>query len=218
MIKLVIFDVDGTLVDSETVYINSALETCKRYGYKFTIDDIKSIIGQTKDAIREGICKIGGPNFDYDLYLKRKDEIAKELLKAHYYDLKPGVMDILNYCKENNIKMAIATSTYKEVHTEILSKLNILDYFDYKVFGDEIKNSKPNPEIYLKVVEHFKDIKKDEMIIFEDSNNGVLSAYNAGIKVVWVPDHVDIPDSTKKLVYKTIDNLTQGIDIIKDDE
>lgn len=218
MIKLVIFDVDGTLVDSETVYIKSALETCKRYGYKFSLDDIKSIIGQTKDAIRLGMEKLGGPDFDYDLYLKRKDEIAKEILKEHYYELKKGTLDILNYCKENNIKMAIATSTYREVHTEILGRLGIFDYFDYKVFGDEIKHSKPNPEIYLKVVNHFKDIKKEEMLIFEDSNNGILSANAAGIKVVWVPDHVDIKDSTKKLVYKTIDNLKDGIDIIKEYE
>lgn len=110
--------------------------------------------------------------------------------------------------------MAIATSTYREKQVKVLTNLGIIDYFDYMVFGDEIKNSKPAPDIYLKIYEHY-NLDKDEMIIYEDSNNGILSGYNAGIKVVYIKDIVDVKEETLSLCYKQVKDLDEGIEILK---
>ena len=83
------------------------------------------------------------------------------------------------------------------------------------VFGDEIKNSKPCPDIYLKVYNHFS-YDKDEIMIFEDSTNGILSAYNANIKVVYIKDMVNVNKEIVSLCYKKCKDLDEGIKIINE--
>lgn len=214
MIKLVIFDVDGTLVDSETVYVKAALKNLEVNHYNIPMSAIMGIIGQNRVAGQKLIESTQDDSFDYDRYLEDFRKIRDELLEKEPYKLKKGALNILNYCKEHNIKMAIATSTYREKQVKVLTNLGIIDYFDYMVFGDEIKNSKPDPEIYLKVFEHY-NIDKDEMIIYEDSKNGILSAHNAGIRVVYIKDIVDVEEEVTSLCYKQVKDLDEGIELLK---
>lgn len=215
MIKLVIFDVDGTLVDSESIYVKAALKNLEVNHYNIPMSAIMGIIGQNKAAGQRLIESTQDDSFNYDEYLKDFRKIRDELLEKEPYKLKKGAINILNYCKEHDIKMAIATSTARDKQTKVLTQLGIIDYFDYMVFGDEIINSKPAPDIYLKVYEHYKNLDKDEMIIYEDSNNGILSGYNAGIKVVYIKDIVDVKEDTLALCYKQVKDLDEGIEILK---
>ena len=214
MIKLVIFDVDGTLVDSESIYVKAAIKNMEVNGYNIPMSVIMGIIGQNRVASRKLIESSQDESFDYDKYIKDYEKIRSEFIKNEPLKLKKGALNILNYCKEHNIKIAIATSTYREKQVKVLTNLGIIGYFDYMVFGDEIKNSKPAPDIYLKVYEHY-NLDKDEMIIYEDSNNGILSAYNAGIRVVYIKDIVDVKEDTLALCYKEVKDLDEGIEILK---
>lgn len=214
MIKLVIFDVDGTLVDSESIYVKAAIKNMEVNGYNIPMSVIMGIIGQNRVASRKLIESSQDESFDYDKYIKDYEKIRSEFIKNEPLKLKKGALNILNYCKEHNIKIAIATSTYREKQVKVLTNLGIIDYFDYMVFGDEIKNSKPAPDIYLKVYEHY-NLDKDEMIIYEDSNNGILSGYNAGIRVVYIKDIVDVKEETLALCYKEVKDLDEGIEILK---
>ena len=214
MIKLVIFDVDGTLIDSESVYVKAALKNLEVNHYNIPMSAIMGIIGQNKVAGQKLIESTQDDSFNYDKYLQDFRKIREELLKKEPYKLKKGALNILNYCKKHDIKMAIATSTAKDKQTKVLTELGIIDYFDYMVFGDEIKNSKPAPDIYLKVYEHY-NIDKDEMIIYEDSKNGILSAHNAGIKVVYIKDIVDVEEEVTSLCYKQVKDLDEGIEILR---
>lgn len=214
MIKLVIFDVDGTLVDSESIYVKAALKNLEVNHYNIPMSAIMGIIGQNKVAGQKLIESTQDDSFNYDKYLQDFRKIRDELLEKEPYKLKKGAINILNYCKEHDIKMAIATSTARDKQTKVLTELGIIDYFDYMVFGDEIKNSKPDPEIYLKVFEHY-NIDKDEMIIYEDSKNGILSAHNAGIRVVYIKDIVDVEEEVTSLCYKQVKDLDEGIELLK---
>lgn len=214
MIKLVIFDVDGTLVDSESIYVKAAIKNMEVNNYNIPMSAIMGIIGQNRVAGQKLIESTQDDSFDYDKYIKNYEKIRSEILEKEPLKLKKGALNILNYCKEHGIRMAIATSTYKEKQVKVLTNLGIIDYFDYMVFGDEIINSKPAPDIYLKVYEHY-NLDKDEMIIYEDSNNGILSGYNAGIKVVYIKDIVDVKEETLALCYKQVKDLDEGIEILK---
>lgn len=214
MIKLVIFDVDGTLVDSESVYVKAALKNIEVNHYNIPMSAIMGIIGQNRVAGRKLIESTQDDSFNYDKYIKDFEKIRNQILENEPYKLKKGALNILNYCKKHDIKMAIATSTARDKQTKVLTKLGIIDYFDYMVFGDEIKNSKPDPEIYLKVFEHY-NYGKDEMIIYEDSKNGILSAHNAGIKVVYIKDIVDVEEEVTSLCYKQVKDLDEGIELLK---
>lgn len=214
MIKLVIFDVDGTLVDSEVVFVKAVIKNMEVNGYNIPMSAIMGIIGQNRVAGQKLIESTQDDSFDYDKYIKDYEKIRSEILEKEPLKLKKGALNILNYCKEHGIRMAIATSTYREKQVKVLTNLGIIDYFDYMVFGDEIKNSKPAPDIYLKVYEHY-NLDKDEMIIYEDSNNGILSGYDAGIKVVYIKDIVDVNKETLSLCYKQVKDLDEGIEILK---
>ena len=214
MIKLVIFDVDGTLVDSESVYVKAALKNIEVNHYNIPMSAIMGIIGQNRVAGRKLIESTQDDSFNYDKYIKDFEKIRNQILENEPYKLKKGALNILNYCKKHNIKTAIATSTARDKQTKVLTKLGIIDYFDYMVFGDEIKNSKPAPDIYLKVFEHY-NYDKGEMIIYEDSKNGILSAHNAGIKVVYIKDIVDVEEEVTSLCYKQVKDLDEGIEILK---
>lgn len=214
MIKLVIFDVDGTLVDSETVYVKAALKNLEVNHYNIPMSAIMGIIGQNRVAGRKLIESTQDDSFNYDKYIKDFEKIRNQILENEPYKLKKGALNILNYCKKHNIKMAIATSTARDKQSKVLTELGIIDYFDYMVFGDEIKNSKPDPEIYLKVFEHY-NYGKDEMIIYEDSKNGILSAHNAGIKVVYIKDIVDVEEEVTSLCFKQVEDLDEGIELLR---
>lgn len=214
MIKLVIFDVDGTLVDSESIYVKAALKNLEVNHYNIPMSAIMGIIGQNRVAGQKLIESTQDDSFNYDKYLQDFRKIRDELLEKEPYKLKKGALNILNYCKKHDIKMAIATSTARDKQIKVLTELGIIDYFDYMVFGDEIKNSKPDPEIYLKVFEHY-NYGKDEMIIYEDSKNGILSAHNAGIRVVYIKDIVEVEEEVTSLCYKQVKDLDEGIELLK---
>ena len=214
MIKLVIFDVDGTLVDSESIYVKAALKNLEVNHYNIPMSAIMGIIGQNRVAGRKLIESTQDDSFNYDKYIKDFEKIRNQILENEPYKLKKGALNILNYCKKHNIKMAIATSTARDKQTKVLTELGIIDYFDYMVFGDEINNSKPAPDIYLKVYEHY-NIDKDEMIIYEDSKNGILSAHNAGIRVVYIKDIVEVEEEVTSLCYKQVKDLDEGIELLK---
>ena len=209
MTKLAIFDVDGTLIDSESIYVKAALLNNKINNYNVPLNVIMNTIGRNRESVRQVVTDSQTKDFDYDTYRSKLMEIYDE----DSLTLKKGAINILEYCKNHNILSAVATSTYKEKQLRILTQLDIAKYFDYMVFGDEIKNSKPAPDIYLNVYNHY-NFKKEDILIFEDSRNGILSAHNAGIKVVYIKDVVDVEKEVVDLAYKSIKDLDEGIKLL----
>ena len=209
MTKLAIFDVDGTLIDSESIYVKAALLNNKINNYNVPLNVIMNTIGRNRESVRQVVTDSQTKDFDYDTYRSKLMEIYNQDRLA----LKKGAINILEYCKNHNILSAVATSTYKEKQLRILNKLDLIKYFDYMVFGDEIKNSKPAPDIYLDVYNHY-NFKKEDILIFEDSRNGILSAHNAGIKVIYIKDVVDVEKEVVDLAYKSIKDLDEGIKLL----
>ena len=209
MTKLAIFDVDGTLIDSESIYIKAALLNNEINNYNVPMDVIKNTIGRNRDSVRQIVIDSQSSNFDYDTYRSK----LMELYDEDSLTLKKGAINILEYCKTHNILSAVATSTYKEKQLRILNKLDLTKYFDYMVFGDQIKNSKPAPDIYLDVFNHY-NFKKEDILIFEDSRNGILSAHSANINVVYIKDVVDVEKEVVDLAYKSIKDLDEGIKLL----
>ena len=209
MTKLAIFDVDGTLIDSESIYVKAALLNNKINNYNIPLNVIMNTIGRNRESVRQVVIDSQTKDFDYDTYRSKLMEIYNQDSLV----LKKGAINILEYCKNHNILAAVATSTYKEKQLRILTQLDIAKYFDYMVFGDQIKNSKPAPDIYLNVYNHY-NFKKEDILVFEDSRNGILSAHNAGIKVVYIKDVVDVEKEVVDLTYKSIKDLDEGIKLL----
>lgn len=214
MIKAVIFDMDGTMIDTERIKENGWKYAGKCLEIEIDDEILNQIRGTNKKYIREIFSKkFNTINFE-ELYQLR-EKFIEENIETNGIKMKKGLMVILNFLKDNNYKIAVASSSHEKTIKKYLEKMNILEYFDVIVGGDMVENGKPDPEIYLKSIDLLK-IPKEQCIGVEDSINGILSVYNAGIKPVMIPDLEQPTEKIKNILYMKLDSLDEIIEVIKD--
>jgi len=176
-IKLAIFDMDGTIADSEKIAQRVTIDYFKSKGITINKKEQKDVFGLNwKDLVRE-ILKRNGMEYSQTLKDTLKERYVRTMKKE--VEAIPGAHDVLEFLKEK-VPLALATnSRYREVDI-ICSKLDFNKFFDLKLARDHVKNAKPDPEIYLKAADNF-NVKPDECIVFEDSVVGIKAAKNAGM-------------------------------------
>lgn len=185
-IKAVIFDLDGTLVDSMWMWKKIDIEFLGRYGYECP-DDLQRIIegmsfSETAVYFKE--------RFHIPLSLDEIKEIWVQMSIDKYRNevpLKTGAGEFLRYLKERHIRTGIATSNGRDMVDAVLNSLQITDYFDLVTTACEVAAGKPAPDIYLKVAEGLSVDPKD-CLVFEDIPAGILAGKRAGMKVCAVAD------------------------------
>lgn len=215
--KLVIFDMDGTISDTELMSIDGWEKVSLEYDIKFPLDLLYSFIGKTNSSVKKKCLELYGNDFPYEeIYEKRK---AYELQQIDTnLKLKVGVYEILDSLEKLGIKKAIATSSSVERTTKILTKANILNRFDFIITGDMVEKSKPNPEIFLKCMEKIGVNPLDTLVV-EDSKNGIIAANRSGAVSVLIPDLI-LPDeemtNRSNYIFKSLLELKDFIEICEE--
>ena len=217
--KLIIFDINGLIIDDEAIQFKAVNIALSTLGFE-PINEIywiNNCVGHRADTyFREYLHKSATQfknNTQSDIekvvlrLIKEKNHNYANILKSKLFNIvRPGVLDFIKYLYEikstSSLKLAIATSAVQEeVNTIIgIDGLNISHYFDYIVTGSDIKNSKPDPEIYIKVIQMAK-IEPCDGLVFEDSEMGVESAYRAGLKVIAIPNDFTKNQNFEKAKY-----------------
>ena len=179
MIKLFdgfIFDVDGTLTSTNQLIFDSFNFIAKRYLNKtFSDDEIVAMFGPTEDVILKEWC---GDNFE-----EARTEYYKYYSDNHWKaKLYPGIKEILDYLKSKKFPLGIFTGKGREATMITLKELEVDNYFNLIVTGDDVANHKPSAEGILKFVNHFK-LKNERVLMIGDSVSDVKSSKEAGIKV-----------------------------------
>lgn len=210
MLKLVIFDMDGLMYDTEGLAMECGKKAAAKYGYVIDEDFALSSIGMNASDYRKMVKEKFGNDYPYELISKESRQTRMTYLRKHGMKIKPGLKELLSYLQENEIKIALASSSAKETIDEYNCLAGLDNVFDYIIAGNNVEHSKPNPEIFLKVIEHF-NVNKDETIILEDSRNGILAAHNAGIPVICVPDLVKHSQDILDMTYATLPSLHEVI-------
>ncbi len=208
IIKAVIFDMDGVLVDTEVISRRFWYEAIEHFGYEFQKEVFLSMLGRNEEGVKEELKNYYGDDFPvHEVYEYKLNNMLK-YLDENIVPTKKGVYEILDYLRENNYKIAVATSTYRSRAIQRLKRVNIHDKFDVMVYGDEVIKSKPNPEIFLKAAKAL-DIDPKNCLVIEDSPAGVEAAYKGHIKVINVPDLKEPDDYIKKYALKICSDLIE---------
>lgn len=215
MIKAIIFDMDGLLIDSEMISYKCYRDFLKEFDLSFTLDDyIKDYPGKTLIKSLNFIKEHYHLEFDIDEGVNKFRYYEDLHVKTDGVPLKKGALKILEYLKQNHYKTIVATSSRKERAFDLLNQLQVMPYFDDFVFGSEVKHSKPAPDIFLKACEKL-DVLPNEALVLEDSEAGIDSAYQAHIPVICIPDLKKPDDIHKKRATCLLNSLEEVIKYIE---
>ena len=187
MIKAIIFDMDGLMIDSERVTFECYQEILK--GMNLTMDEefYKTLLGKPLKGIYQRFYDVYGNDFPIEDVIKDVHALMAKRFETEGVPIKTGLKSLLEYLKENNYKTIVATSSNRDRVDTILSQAQITDYFDDSICGDEVTKGKPNPEVFLKSCQKL-GVNVDEAIVLEDSEADIQASYDAGIKVICIPD------------------------------
>lgn len=214
MIKAVIFDMDGLMFDTEKIGIRTWNKLSEELGYPKLYNLIYTCFGTNHNFKRKYFAEVLGEEFPYDLFVKREIEITGQTLKDEGVPHKKGLVELLEYLKNNNIKTAVATSTIYEPAIEHIKDAGVFDYFDAIITGDMTEKGKPEPDIYLKACTEV-GVDPTDAIGLEDSYNGVRAIYSAGMKAVMIPDMVQPDDEMREKTFAIKESLLDVIDILE---
>jgi HAD superfamily hydrolase (TIGR01509 family) len=202
----VILDLDGTLLDTERVYVDSFVETIAPFGYTLPRDFLHSLIGGGgREQFQAGLRARLGADFPYDehrrAYIARRDEIL-----AQGVPVKPGALELLDTLAALGLKTAIATAGTRVNAEDNLLRAGLRDRFHVVVTRDDVERSKPHPDIFLKAAAGI-DVGPPHCVAVEDSHNGVRAAHAAGMMTVMVPDIVAPNEEMHGLCVAVLDDL-----------
>ena len=214
MIKAIIFDMDGLMIDSERVTFECYQEILK--GMKLTMDEefYKTLLGKPLKGIYQRFYDVYGNDFPIEDVIKDVHALMAKRFETEGVPIKTGLKSLLEYLKENNYKTIVATSSNRDRVDTILSQAQITDYFDDSICGDEVTKGKPNPEVFLKSCQKL-GVNVDEAIVLEDSEAGIQASYDAGIKVICIPDMKYPEKQYEEKTFKILKDLNGVTEYLK---
>lgn len=217
MIKAVIFDLDGLLLDTEIVAFKVYEELGKRFSFTLTLPEfMEDFCGR---PLRRNVAycneKFQLP-WEFEEAVEEVLRIEKKILDEGV-DVMPGARELLVYLKENAYKTAVASSSARERSIRLLEQHDLVKYFDDFVFGPEVERGKPNPDIFLKAAEKL-GIEPESCLVLEDSQAGIQAAYSARMQVICIPnlkypteEYVEKATAVKESLFDVISYLKQQI-------
>lgn len=206
-----VFDMDGTMFDTERLRLKMLKQaSLKLTGNSMSDEVLLDSLGVNIDTACTIAKKEYGEDFPYLEVRKEADKLEVKYVREHGVPIKDGLIELLERLKKNNIIIALATSSRREIAEEYITNAGVMKYFDVTVCGDEVENGKPAPEIFTKAINKINCEPKN-CIILEDSENGLKAASDAGALPIYIKDIKEARPKFKKLAYASFDSLTEFI-------
>jgi len=184
MLKAVIFDMDGVIVNSEPLHHLAYNKMFEEFKLDVSSSLYESFTGQSTHSICKQLCKIFNIYEDPNLLVQSKRKHFKVIFDNDTsFQMIDGALELIQDYFDNNITLVLASSASMTNIERIFEKFDLNKYFKSRISGADLKESKPNPEIFVKAAK-LSGHSKDECIVIEDSTNGIIAAKSAGIYCV----------------------------------
>ena len=216
MIKAVIFDMDGLMIDSERVTFEGYQHVLAKKGLTMSLDFYKTLLGKPLIAVFNQFYDTYGKDFNVEDTIEAVHQYISDIFENDGVPLKKGLIELLKYLKAHNYKTIVATSSQRYRVNRILQLAKLNQYFDDSICGDEVTKGKPDPEVFLKSCEKL-NVKPHEALVLEDSEAGIKAADLAKIKVICIPDLKYQDPEFIKMTYKIMNDLLEVRDFFKKD-
>ena len=214
MIKAIVFDMDGLILDTESLYIK-AMDIV---GEEMGIGPAGYISVKTMGMTRVGALPLMqaefGMDFDSNSFWDNATDMVAQMIERDGVATMPGLHELLEYIAATQMPAAVASSSRRDTVLTRLQIAGVLDTFQVIVAGDEVTRSKPDPEIY-QIACRKLGFAPQECMALEDSRNGAWSAHNAGCKTVMIPDMWQPDADTEAILHSKLDRLDQVIQLLK---
>lgn len=214
MVRAVIFDMDGLILDTEKLLVRFWVRAANEMGFPMTREQALYLRSLHRSFAIPYLKEQFGEEFDYLAVRGRRMELMRDYLSHNPLELKPGAVELLDHLNALGIRSAVCTATDYERAKEYLSRVGIFERFDAVICAAMVERGKPCPDIYLYAAEKL-GLEPRECMALEDSPNGVRSAAGAGCVTVMVPDLTPPDEELRGLIHAEAGSLADVIDILR---
>lgn len=208
----VVFDLDGTILESEKLARRCFLAACADVGFPdIDVRVYNRCVGTTSNRTAEIMREGFGPDFPFEKMSARWSEIYGEEISTNPVPVKDGIRDLLARLSDLNVPMAVATSSRRPTVETKLAMSDLAHYFEFYVCSGEADEGKPHPAPYLKALARL-ELAAADCWALEDSDNGVRSAVSAGLYVYQIPDEIEPSDEVRNFGHEI---LSSAIDLVR---
>ena len=206
---------DGLLLDTERqMYLQGGLKISRELGRPISEESFEGLMGLNWTDYYIRIKEEYGEDYPIDIYREKFLKHVDDMIEHFAFDLRPGVKEILDFCREHHIAMGVATSTPHDRTLKCLKNAGIIDYFDEILSGDMVEKGKPDPEIYLTVAKKM-GVSNEEALVFEDGHNGARAAINGGFRLFIVEDLAHLEEEDRRECVKVLHRIDEAIEYIE---
>ncbi len=213
-IKAVIFDLDGTLLDTEKLLFRYWREAAARYGYDMSPEQALTLRSLTHRLVQPLFTEWFGEGCDYRELRAMRLKLMQEHIDKYGVEKKKGASELLGFLGNNGYMRAVATATDEERAGKLLRSVGLDGCFDRIICATMVEWGKPKPDIYLFAAEQL-GLSPDECIAVEDSPNGIISAHDAGCFTIMVPDLTEPDEELKKNISAVCGDLSEIAELLK---
>ena len=201
----VLFDLDGTLVDTEPYWIEAEYRLVAEHGGTWTEDDAYSLVGNDLIVSADHLRAVGGVDLDSPVIVDRLLDLVVDAARGEV-PWRPGARELLAECRAAGVPTALVTMSYQRLAEVIVDQLPP-GSFDAVVTGDQVTNGKPHPESYATAC-HRLGVDPARCVALEDSNTGMTAAAAAGCIVLGIPHHVPVPPAPGRTLVDSLEGVT----------
>ena len=213
-IRGVLFDMDGLVVDTEKLYSRFWREACAHFGFTMSYEQSIAMRALNAQLAEATLKRFFGPEIEYLPTRNKRIELMEAYIEENGVELKPGVVELLDYLQAQGIPAAITSASPIPRIQNYLSRHGLEVRFAALCSGRDVPRGKPEPDIYLHGAAAL-GLKAEECMALEDAPAGILSAYRAGCLPVMIPDLDQPGEETRTLLYAKADSLADVIPLLQ---